>query len=131
MNFNKAHQVSMTTFAKKYAEVQKDGGNMDDLCAAVEMKKPSANVKLSQLREMWLEKHKTPLPALARCPRTQKDGTKSKQKIGDAALDILAGFFNETLPEDETGDESTDETGETDTDETNESTEESTVEQTV
>ena len=110
MALNQAHHVSMTTFATAYGNVQKNGGNMDDLCAAVEMTKASANVKLSALRKMFAEKFGRNLLPLARCPRTNKDGTKSRQKIGDAACDVLAAMFAEEIPVD------TDDTDDTDDD---------------
>jgi len=120
MALNQARHVSMITFGQEYARVQKAGGNMDDLCAAVEMNKQSANVKLSALRKLWLEKFGKALPVLTRCPRTQKDGTKSKQKIGDAAVDAMAAMFDEEIldeTDDETADDA-DETNETESDET-------------
>lgn len=125
MALNKANNVSMTTFAREYARIQKAGGNMDDLCKEVEMNKQSANVKLSQLRKLWQDENGTVLPPLKRCPRTLKDGTVQKEKVGTQAVNILRGLFAESIDEtDETdADTDTDET-KTDTDETSEETSE-------
>lgn len=118
MALNQARHVSMITFAQEYARVQKSGGNMDDLCSAVEMTKASANVKLSALRKMYSEKFGKALLPLARCPRTNKDGTKSRQKIGDLACDALAAMFAEEIPVDKVdSDDSDDYDYDTDTNE--------------
>lgn len=95
---NKAHHVSLVTFAEKYYATLKSGGTIVDLMNAVEME----NLGSVRQKIVQLKKEMPNLPSLKRQGRTTTNG----QSVGQAAASRLAELFaseaNETAESNET-----------------------------
>ena len=98
-----AAQISMVTFYEHYVRTQKKGGNVFDLMDSLQIDREkigSVNVKMNKLREWFKEKYKQDLPALARRPRTNKDGV-TRSPVKDQ-LAKLGNLFAQSVDDDET-----------------------------